>query len=71
MYVCLCKGITDSHIRQAGREGAACAESLIASFQLDGDECCGYCRENIDHLVDMVRREIEPELLLPMVDSGR
>jgi bacterioferritin-associated ferredoxin len=43
MYICLCKGITDSQVRNLGREGIVGSEALAAKLGIDRDDCCGRC----------------------------
>lgn len=51
MYVCLCKGLKETDIRQASLSGLVNAESAIAAFGLDDEDCCGRCARNIHELV--------------------
>jgi bacterioferritin-associated ferredoxin len=47
MYLCLCKGITDSDVREAGQAGVVMAGQLKAKFGLKEAGCCGRCSKNI------------------------
>lgn len=51
MYVCLCKGLTETDVQQVGRTGKICPETLKACFGLEDEDCCGRCARNIDELV--------------------
>ncbi|WP_447973353.1 (2Fe-2S)-binding protein [Nitrospira sp. Kam-Ns4a] len=51
MYVCLCKGLTEADVRQAGRAGHVDSTALVKKLGLDDDECCGRCARNIHELV--------------------
>jgi bacterioferritin-associated ferredoxin len=51
MYICVCKGITESDVRECGRGGYMCAQALAAKLQIDGDDCCGRCLKKVDELV--------------------
>lgn len=53
MYVCLCKGITESDVRQAGRAGHVTPTQLIEAFALKQDGCCGRCAKNIHEFVEL------------------
>jgi bacterioferritin-associated ferredoxin len=52
MYVCLCKGLTESDIRRAcAGSGSTDPHALLESLGLDDEECCGRCPDRIDELV--------------------
>ena len=53
MYLCLCKGITDSDVREAGQEGIVMPGQLKAKFGLKDSECCGRCSKNIHEFVQI------------------
>ena len=53
MYVCLCKGLTESDVRQVALAGMVTAESLFNVFGLEDEECCGRCAKNIHELVSI------------------
>lgn len=53
MYLCLCKGITESDVREAGRAGCATASQLKATFGLTDEDCCGRCAKRIDDFVEL------------------
>ena len=53
MYLCLCKGITDSDVREAGQEGIVMPGQLIAKFGLKDAGCCGRCSKNIHEFVEI------------------
>lgn len=50
MYVCLCKGLTESDVRDAAASGHTSTEALIAILGLEDDGCCGRCLERADEL---------------------
>jgi bacterioferritin-associated ferredoxin len=58
MYVCLCKGVTETQVRQLGRSGAVTAGALINVLQLDDDRCCGRCIRSIDSLVALAMEPV-------------
>jgi len=55
MYVCLCKGLTESDVRKVALSeqmaGKADAERLKKTLGLDDDDCCGRCAKNIRQLM--------------------
>ena len=51
MYLCLCKGITDSDVREAVRGGIVLPRQLKAKFGLKEAGCCGRCSKNIHEFV--------------------
>lgn len=59
MYVCLCKGITESHVRAAGLSGCLTTRQLIAEFGLKDPGCCGRCAKNIRELVMLATQPLD------------
>ena len=56
MFVCVCKGITESSVQRVGESGVIEPDALVAVFGLDDDTlCCGQCREEIDEFVTHAR----------------
>jgi bacterioferritin-associated ferredoxin len=53
MYLCLCKGITDSDVREAGQGGLVMPCQLKAKFGLKEAGCCGRCSKNIHEFVQI------------------
>ena len=53
MYICLCRGLTESDIQQVGQAGIVEAERLVEVLGLNDDECCGRCARDIQELVDL------------------
>ena len=53
MYLCLCKGITESDVREAGQGGIVMPGQLKAKFGLKDSECCGRCSKNIHEFVQI------------------
>ncbi len=55
MYVCLCKGLTESDIRrvtQSEQQAGQCDEDRLAqALGIDDEECCGRCVKNICRLM--------------------
>ena len=59
MYVCLCKGLTESDVREAGRQGYLTTRQIIAEFGLRDTGCCGRCAKNISELVTLAKSQLE------------
>jgi bacterioferritin-associated ferredoxin len=57
MYLCLCKGITDSDVRDAARAGIVMPCQIKAKFGLKDSGCCGRCSKNIQHFVELAKNE--------------
>ena len=53
MYLCLCKGINDSDVREAGRNVIVMPCQLRAKFGLKEAGCCGRCSKNIQEYVQI------------------
>jgi len=58
MYVCLCKGLTESDIHRVGQAGIVEAEKLVEVLGLNDDECCGRCVRDIQALADLATRKL-------------
>ena len=59
MYVCLCKGITESDVRKLGCDGFLCPDLLAAALGIDEESCCGRCARNIQELAALAASETE------------
>jgi bacterioferritin-associated ferredoxin len=59
MYVCLCKGLTESDVREAGNGSCLTARQIIAEFGLRENGCCGRCAKNIHDLVTLAKNQLE------------
>jgi bacterioferritin-associated ferredoxin len=57
MYLCLCKGITDSDVRDAARAGIVMPCQIKAKFGLKDSGCCGRCSKNIQTFVELAKNE--------------
>ena len=57
MYLCLCKGITESDVREAGQSGIVMPCQLRAKFGLKESGCCGRCSKNIREFVELATAE--------------
>jgi len=58
MYICICKGIKESDVRELGQAGITCPKKLADSLGLnDKQNCCGRCIKNISKFVDLAKEE--------------
>ena len=57
MYICLCRGITESKARRLWLEGHTSAEALIKVLGLDDEDACGFCERHIDEFVAVAQGE--------------
>jgi bacterioferritin-associated ferredoxin len=53
MYLCLCKGIKESRVKELGRAGLITPEMLISTLGIDDASCCGRCLRNIDSIATL------------------
>jgi len=67
MYVCLCKGLTESDVQQVARHGKVCPDTLKACFGLEDEDCCGRCAKNIHELVALANNASSLTGALPML----
>ena len=51
MYVCLCKGITESDVKECGRIGCVTPQALACRLGIDAEDCCGRCLRNLEEIV--------------------
>ena len=63
MYLCLCKAINDSQVRELGRAGVVSAGDLIEVLGLNQPGCCGRCQRRIDRFVAVAALECDGEAL--------
>ncbi len=64
MYICLCKGITDSRVRSLGRAGVVSPEALTAELGIDRDDCCGRCVAGVSSLVAIAHEALAGTIVL-------
>jgi len=58
MYICICKGIKESDVRELGQSGVTCPKQLACTLELDDKKnCCGRCIKNIAKFVDLASEE--------------
>ena len=66
MYVCLCKGITDSQIRAAVDQGADSITELQKKIGVALS--CGSCIEMTESILEQESKErVEPAIYIPSV----
>jgi bacterioferritin-associated ferredoxin len=58
MYICLCKGLTESDVRQAGEAGHTGPEQLITHFAWDDSECCGRCADRVEDMATLAAQSL-------------
>jgi len=71
MYICLCKGITESQVQKLGQAGFIAAEELISMLGIDDDGCCGRCIGNIDLFLALAAGEGSRVVKCPDRDQVR
>jgi bacterioferritin-associated ferredoxin len=63
LYVCLCKALTESEVVSRARacisEGITCSSQVLRALDLEGDEACGFCTENPEHILAIFEDELE------------
>lgn len=57
MYLCLCKGITESDVCKLGRSGVVSTAALAAQLGIDQQECCGRCLQSVADLAALAQAE--------------
>lgn len=57
MYMCSCRGLTDSDVQAVGRVGIIQPDTLIDVLGLDDELCCGRCALEIDSFVAVAEEE--------------
>ena len=58
MFVCLCKGISESQLRELGQSGICSADELVAALDLEAEDICGRCIQHIDDLVVIAAKHL-------------
>ena len=61
MYVCLCKGLTESDVRRAAQSCELDPDSLVKKLGLDHEDCCGRCLRNIHQLITIASASPAPQ----------
>lgn len=68
MYICVCKGITDSHIKEAVAEGATTLRAV--RMQLGAASQCGRCAEATCAVIKEAKDEIQSQVALSQTSFG-
>ncbi len=55
MYLCICKGLTESHVRRVALDVEGNPEALVAALGLEDEDCCGRCANKSCSLASMAR----------------
>jgi bacterioferritin-associated ferredoxin len=58
VYICLCKGISESQVRACGRLGLCSADALALALGIEEEGVCGRCIRNIDDLVALATSDL-------------
>lgn len=59
MYICICKGIKESDVRELGQAAITCPKKLAETLGLDDKKnCCGRCIKNISKFVEIAVEEV-------------
>ena len=68
MYICLCKGLTETAVRQvAATEGSSSPQALLEAIGWDDGTCCGRCASSIDGIFSFVTRPSSTAAARPLV----
>jgi bacterioferritin-associated ferredoxin len=73
VYICLCKGISESKIRELGLAGICSADALARTLGLEEEGVCGRCIRNIEALTALATHEATlrgPSTLLRKPDGS-
>lgn len=58
MYICLCKGISESRVRELGQAGICSEAELASALGLAEDGVCGRCLRHIEELVALASSDL-------------
>jgi bacterioferritin-associated ferredoxin len=56
VYVCVCRGLTESEVRRVAATVEPTPSALISALGLDHEECCGRCATNIRAILYIATR---------------
>ena len=56
MYVCLCKGLTESTVRELGANGVTRPREIVSALGLNGGDCCRRCIQNVQRFVALTEQ---------------
>jgi len=59
LFICICKGIKESDVRELGQAAITCPKQLANSLGLnDKKNCCGRCIKNISKFVALAEEVV-------------
>lgn len=59
MFVCICRGVRERHIREAVRDGDVCFDDV--QDRLEVGICCGMCKETAEEIISETLSETHKE----------
>lgn len=68
MYICVCKGVTDTHIKEAVAEGATSLRAV--RMQLGVASQCGRCAESACSVIAAAKTILEDQARLSQTSFG-
>ncbi len=60
MYVCLCKGLTESEVQKVALEARGNKQMVISALGLNDKDCCGRCAKNCSSLARVCSAALTP-----------
>ncbi len=60
MYVCLCKGLTESDVKRQARSASFTVDALMVDLGLHDDDCCGRCANDVEEFEAIAATEWIP-----------
>jgi bacterioferritin-associated ferredoxin len=51
MFLCTCRAVSDTKVRELGRNGITAPNALVEALGLADPECCGRCIKSIKRFV--------------------
>ncbi|MBM3940241.1 MAG: hypothetical protein FJ318_05010 [SAR202 cluster bacterium] len=56
MFVCICKGITESRVQAAAAQAGVNPDAIAQALGLHDNECCGRCARDMGRIMSYVGR---------------
>jgi bacterioferritin-associated ferredoxin len=53
MYLCLCKGLTESDVQRACQRIQSNPDAVASTLGLEDEDCCGRCARNIEEFLSV------------------
>jgi bacterioferritin-associated ferredoxin len=60
VYVCLCKGLTESDVKRQARSASFTVDALMVDLGLQDDDCCGRCANDAEEFAAIAATEWIP-----------